>query len=204
MITLYYAPGACSMAAHIVLEEGGEKYEPQKMDLAKGEQRTEAYLKIHPLGRVPALRLDDGEPLAENTAILPYLGKRFGLWPTDPVGEAKALSLIGFFASTVHPAHAHVGRPERYAADPAAFPTIKEAGLKSFHGYLKQVDGMLGGREWLSERYSVVDPYAFVFYTWGVRRELPMGELKNYTAFKDRLLKRPAVQRVVEEEKVKV
>src|SRR5262249_46205683 len=143
-------------------------------------------------------------PLAENTAILPYLGKRFGLWPTDQQAEAKALSLVGFFAASVHPAHAHVGRPERYSADPAAFPAIKEAGLKSFHNYLKQVDGMLNGREWLSDKYSVLDPYGFVFYTWGVRRELPMAELANYTAFKDRMLQRPAVQRVVENEKIKV
>jgi glutathione S-transferase len=50
----------------------------------------------------------------------------------------------------------------------------------------------------------VVDPYGFVFYTWGVRRELPMGELKHYTAFKDRMLARSAVKRVVEDEKVKV
>ena len=202
MLTLYYAPGACSMAAHIVLEESGEKYIPQRVDLAKGEQKTEGYLKIHPLGRVPALRLDDGEPLTENTAILPYLGKRFGLWPTDAKAEAKALSIIGFFASSVHPAHAHVGRPERYTADTSAFPGIKDMGLKTFHGYLKQIDAMLAGREWLSDRYSVLDPYAFVFYTWGVRRELPMGELKSYTAHKDRMLKRPAVQRVVADENV--
>ena len=95
MLTLFYGPGACSMASHIVLEESGEKYEPRKVNLAEGEQRTEAYLKINPQGRVPVLRLDDGYALAENTAILPYLGKRFGLWPTDPVAEAKALSLIG-------------------------------------------------------------------------------------------------------------
>ena len=204
MLTLYFTPGACSMAAHIVLEESGEPYEPQPVDLAKGEQRSEAYLKINPQGRVPALRLDNGEPLAENTAILPYLGKRFGLWPNDPVAEAKALSLIGFFAGSVHPAHAHVGRPERYAADPSAFPTLKETGLKAFHGYLQQVDRMLAGREWFSEKYSVLDPYGFVFYTWGVRRELPMGELKNYTAFKDRMKNRPAVARVLEDEKIKV
>jgi glutathione S-transferase len=204
MLTLYYSPGACSMAAHIVLEESGEKYTPQRVDLAKGEQKTDAYLKIHPLGRVPALRLDSGEPLSENVAILPYLGKRFGLWPTDAAAEAKALSLIGFFASSVHPAHAHVGRPERYTADTSAYPGIKDMGLKTFHGYLKQVDGMLDGREWLSDRYSVLDPYAFVFYTWGVRRELPMGELTHYTAFKDRMLARPAVQRVAEDEKIKV
>jgi glutathione S-transferase len=204
MLTLYYSPGACSMASHIVLEESGEKYEAKKVDLAGGEQRTEAYLKINPLGRVPALRLDNGEPLAENTAILPYLGKRFDLWPKDAIAEAKALSIIGFFATSVHPAHAHVGRPERYASDSTAFATIKETGLKAFHGYLKQIDGMLVGREWFSDRYSVLDPYGLVFYTWGVRRQLPMGELKNYTALKDRMLKRPAVRRVVEDEKIKV
>jgi len=204
MLTLYYTPGACSMAAHIVLEESGEKYDAKKVDLSGGEQRTEAYLKINPLGRVPALRLDNGEPLAENTAILPYLGKRFELWPKDPVAEAKALSVIGFFAASVHPAHAHVGRPERYASDSAAFPAIKETGLKTFHGYLKQIDGMLAEREWFSDRYSVLDPYGFVFYTWGVRRELPMRQLENYTAFKDRMLKRSAVRLVVENEQIKV
>jgi len=204
MMTLYYAPGACSMAAHIVLEESGEAYTPQQVDFAKAEQRTEAFLKINPQGRVPALRLDNGEVLSENTAILPYLGKRFGLWPTDALADARALSVIGLFAASVHPAHAHVGRPERYTADQSAFPGIKEAGLKTFHGYLKQIDEKLAGREWLSERYSVLDPYGFVFYTWGVRRELPMAELKNYTAFKDRMMQRPAVQRVVEQEKVKV
>jgi glutathione S-transferase len=204
MLTLFYAPGACSMAAHIVLEESGEKYEAKKVDLAAGEQRTEAYLKIHPLGRVPALRLDDGEPLTENTAILPYLGKRYDLWPRQAATEAKALSLIGFFASSVHPAHAHVGRPERYTADQSAYPGIKDMGLKTFHGYLEQIDGMLAGREWFSEQYSVLDPYGFVFYTWGARRELPMAELKNYTAHKDRMLKRAAVGRVVADEKIKV
>src|SRR5215467_1712265 len=108
MMKLCYAPSSCATVSHLVLEEAGALYELRRIDLAKGEQRTEAYLKINPNGRVPALILDDGEPLAENTAILPYLGKRFGLWPTDPNAEAKALSTIGFFAASVHPAHAHV------------------------------------------------------------------------------------------------
>jgi glutathione S-transferase len=203
MLTLYYAPGACSLASHIVLEESGEKYEAKRVDLAKGEQRTDAYLKIHPLGRVPALMLDNGEPLTENTAILPYLGKRFGLWPKDGVAEARALSLIGYFASSVHPAHAHISRPERYATDTAVFPNIQEQGKKTFHGYLKQIDGMLAGRQWFSDQYSVLDPYGLLFYTWGVRRELPVAELANYSAFRDRMLQRPAVRRIIEEEKVK-
>ena len=206
MLTLYYAPGACSMAPHIVLEEGGEKYEPRRVDFSKAEQRTDAYMKtVHPLGRVPALGgMDGGAPLTENTAILPYLGKRYKLWPTDPVAEARALSLIGYFAATVHPAHAHISRPERYATDKDHFPDIQAQGRKMFFEYLKQVDGMLAGRQWLSDTYSVLDPYAFTFYVWGVRRELPMAELKSYGAHKDRMLQRPAVKRVVEDEKIKV
>ena len=204
MLTLYYGPGACSMASHIVLEESGEKYEPRKVDLAGGEQRSAEYWKINPHGRVPALRLDDGECISENPAILPYLGKRFKLWPTDPKAEIRAMSTIGWFASSVHPAHGHVGRPERYSADPAHYPAIKEAGLTTFHGYLQEIDQNLHGREWLGDEYSVLDPYAFVFYTWGVRRELPMAAMKNYTAFKDRMLARPAVQRVVADEKIKL
>ena len=204
MLTLFYGPGACSMASHIVLEESGERYEARRMDLSKGEQRTAEYMKIHPLGRVPALKLDDGSPLTENTAILPYLGKRFGMWPTDLLKEARALSIVGFFASSVHPAHGHIGRPERYTEDKSAFPGLQAMGKKSFHEYLKQIDAMYAGREWLSDDYSVLDPYALVFYAWGIRRELPVAELKNYTALKDRMLRRAAVQRVVADEGVKL
>jgi glutathione S-transferase len=204
MLTLFYGPAACSMAAHIVLEESGEKYQPKRMDLSRGEQKSPDYMKIHPLGRVPALKLDDGSPLTENTAILPYLGKRFALWPADPVKEARALSVIGFFASSVHPAHAHIGRPERYTEDRAALPGIQAMGKRTFHDYLKQVDGMYAGREWLSDQYSVLDPYALVFYAWGKRRELPVAELKHYSALKDRMLKREAVQRVLADEGVKL
>ena len=64
---------------------------------------------------------------------------------------------------------------------------------------------MLANREWFCRRlFSVLDPYGLVFYAWGVRRELPMSELKNYTAFKDRMLKRAAVSRVTADEKIKL
>ena len=204
MLKLFYAPGACSLAAHIVLEESGEKYDLQRIDLAKGEQKSEAYLKIHPQGRVPALQLESGENITENTAILPYLGKRFGLWPSDPVAEARALSLIGLFAASVHPAHAHISRPERYASDASLFPNIQETGRKAFHGYLAQIDHLLQGRQWLSDQYSVLDPYALTFYAWGVRRELPVADMTHYRAFRDHMLARPAVARVLADEKVKV
>jgi glutathione S-transferase len=69
---------------------------------------------------------------------------------------------------------------------------------------LKQIDGMLAGRDWLCDQYSVLDAYGLVFYAWGFRRELPMQELRNYTAFKDRMLQRPAVRRVAEDEKLAI
>ncbi|MBO0742663.1 MAG: glutathione S-transferase, partial [Hyphomicrobiaceae bacterium] len=107
-------------------------------------------------------------------------------------------------AASVHPAHAHISRPERYATDTSYFPNLQEQGRRTFHLYLKQIDERLAGRQWVSDAYSVLDPYAFLFYTWGVRRELPMTELKSYTAHKEQMLARPAVRRVTEDEKVKV
>jgi glutathione S-transferase len=200
MLSLFYAPGACSMAAHIVLEESGEPYRPERMDLAKGEQKTAAYLKVNPLGRVPALALDDGSPLVENTAILPFLGQRFGLWPTDPMAQARALSTIGFFATHVHPAFAHIRRPERYTEDAGAHAGIQSVGQKMFAAHLQQIDALYAGREWLGDAYSVLDPYAMVFYVWGHRIGMPMAEFRHYTAMKDRMMARPAVQRVMADE----
>jgi glutathione S-transferase len=204
MLTLYYSPGACSMAAHIVLQESGQEYQSKPVRFTDAEQRSEAYLKINPQGRVPALILDNGEPLAENTAILPYLGKRFGLWPTDPIVEARVLSLIGFLATNVHPSVAHMWRPERYAADPAVHPQIQEGGREMFDGYLRQIDSKLAGRNWFADQYSVADPYLFVFYPWGLRRGYPMQELKHFSAFKDRMLERSAVQQVLAKEQIKL
>jgi glutathione S-transferase len=65
-------------------------------------------------------------------------------------------------------------------------------------------DARLAGRVWFSNRYSAADPYGLVFYAWGARRELPVGELKNYTAFKDRMLQRPAVRRALDDQQIKV
>jgi len=75
MIKLCYSPGSCATVSHLVLEEAGAQYELMRIDLSKGEQRTEAYLKINPNGRVPALILDDGRVLIENIGILTYVAR---------------------------------------------------------------------------------------------------------------------------------
>jgi len=205
MLTLCYCPNSCSMAPHFVLEESGEKYIAREIDCAHGEQYSAEYrAKINPHSRVPVLGLDNGEYVSENIAILPFLGKRFGFWTDDPVLEAKMLSFIGWVASTVHPSQAHYRRPERYASDPSTHDNIKKVGLEAFHNYLKEVDGLFAGKTYLFGKLSVADHYAFVLYTWGIQRGFPMHEMKHFSAFNETMRKRPAIQRVFEDEKIDV
>ena len=64
--------------------------------------------------------------------------------------------------TNVHPAVAHMWRPERYSTDSSAYPLVQETGRSTFDGYLKQIDDKLSGRHWFSDQYSVADPYLFV------------------------------------------
>jgi glutathione S-transferase len=204
MMTLYYAPGACSTASHIAIEECGATYEAKPISFANAEQRSEAYLKINPRGRVPAL-IVDGVVLVENTAILSYLAKSFPaakLWPADSLAEARCISNMAWFASTVHPSFTHINRPERFADDPSAHATLKETGRRVFWANLQEIDALLKGKDWMmGAQYTVCDPYALIFYGWGMRINLPMNELAAYSGFKNRMLRRPAVRKILEREK---
>jgi glutathione S-transferase len=191
------------MASHITLEECGVPYEVKMLAMAKGEQRSEPYLKVNPRGKVPALDVN-GTVLTENLAILTYLAltnpdKK--LLPDDPFQRAKCLSHMAYLGNTVHPAFTHFVRPERFTEDANATAATKAMGKKTFWGLLGEIDGLLAGKEWvMGSQFTVADPYTLVFYGWGGRAELPVGELKNYTAFKERMLKRPAVRKVLERE----
>lgn len=203
MMTLYFSPGACSLASHIGLEETGAPYEIKPILLAKGQQKTEAYLKINPRGKVPALSVD-GKILIENTAILTYLARRFPekrLMPTDPSEEARCIATMCWFSSVVHPSYQHSHRPERFAEGEVAQAAVKETGRKSFWANCQEIDSMFQENDWImGSEYTLVDPYALVFYGWGVRGEFPMKELSAYTAWQDRMMKRPTVQKSVESE----
>jgi glutathione S-transferase len=204
MLTLFYSPGACSMASHICIEETGAPYETKLISLAKGEQKTPEYLKINPRGKVPALRLDSGDVVTENTAILAYLAKRYPekqLLPQDLAAEARCLSMMAWLSNTVHPAFTHIFRPERFSDNEGALPSIKEAGKKNFWAALQEIDGLVAGKKWMQgDQFTTCDAYALVFYGWGKRVELPVKELKHATAWKDRMLERPTVRKVLERE----
>jgi glutathione S-transferase len=203
MLTLYFSPGACSLASHIGLEETGAPYEAKPILLAKGQQRTEEYQKINPRGKVPALSVD-GKILVENTAILTYLARRFPekkLMPVDPAEEARGIATMCWFSSIVHPSYQRVNRPERFAEGEAAHAGVKENGRKSFWANCQEIDSMFRGNEWIMGRdYTLVDPYALVFYGWGVRGGFPMKDLSAYTAWQERMMKRPTVKKTLDAE----
>jgi len=202
-ITLYYSPGACSLAPHIVLEELGIAYETVRISTADGQQRSPEYLKINPRARVPAL-VADGKVLVENVAILTYLGGGFpdkGLWPGKTWDQAQALSLMAWLADTVHPAFAHFYRPERYVEGPACVEAVKAKGRQTFGECLAEVDRLVAGKRWaVGGRFSVVDAYLLVFYRWGNRNGFAVKDLAHYTALVERVLARPAVKRVMADE----
>lgn len=203
MLTLYFSPGACSLASHIGLEESGTSYETKPILLAKGQQRTEEYLKINPRGKVPTLDAD-GKILVENTAILTYLTRRFPdkkLMPADPAEEARCIGTMCWFSSVVHPSYQRAHRPERFAEGEAAATAVKENGKKSFWANCQEIDAMIGGHDWvMGNAFTLVDPYALVFYGWGARGGFPMKELRSYTAWQERMMNRPTVRKCVEDE----
>lgn len=203
MLTLYFSPGACSLASHIGLEESGTSYETKPILLAKGQQRTEEYLKINPRGKVPTLDAD-GKILVENTAILTYLARRFPdkkLMPADPAEEARCIGTMCWFSSVVHPSYQRAHRPERFAEGETAATAVKENGKKSFWANCQEIDAMIQGHDWvMGNAYTAVDPYALVFYGWGARGGFPMKELRAYTAWQERMMNRPTVRKCVEDE----
>jgi glutathione S-transferase len=202
-IKLYYAPGACSLASHIALEEVGVPYETQKMNLAEGDQKKPEYLRLNPRGRVPTLVVDD-QVLTENVGILSYFGGGYpdaGLWPKKTFDQAKLVSTLAWLSNTVHPAYGHIVRPERYATDDASKENIKVRGKETFQGYLEEIDKLLEGQKWaVANHYTVADPYLLVFYRWANRQKMPVQKLANYSALVQRLLARPAVQKVMADE----
>lgn len=203
MLTLYFSPGACSLASHIGLEECGARYEAKPIFLAKGQQRTPEYLKINPRGKVPALDAD-GKILVENTAILTYLSRRFQekkLLPADPAEEARCIGTMCWFSSVVHPSYQRNHRPERFAEDPMAHAAVKENGKKSFWANLQEIDAMIQGNDWvMGKDFTAVDGYALVFHGWASRSGFPVNELKAYSAWQERMMQRPSVKKAVEDE----
>lgn len=201
MMRLYYAPGSCSLASHIALEEAGAEYETVRMDLRVGDQRQADYLALNPLGRVPALAVD-GVVLTENAAILAFIAQRFpeaGLAPIgDPLAFARAQAFNVFLASTVHPYHSHGVRGGRWADEPAAIAAMKAkmpANVAS--GFALIENDWLVGPWVMGQTYSICDPYLFTIARWLEGDGVDPARFPKVEAHRKRMVERPAVRKVL-------
>ena len=202
-VKLYYAPGACSLASHIAIEEVGIPYETQKLDLAAGDQRKPEYLKLNTRGRVPTCVVD-GNVITENVGIISYFAGGYpqaGIWPKDTWRQALAVSTMAWLSNTVHACYGHLVRPARYVDGDDHQAAVKEKAKTAYFEYLKEIDALLSGRKWcIGSHYTAVDAYLLVFYRWGNRQKMPVRELGNYSAHTDRVMARGAVKKVMADE----
>jgi glutathione S-transferase len=181
MLTLYFAPGASSMAPHIALHEIGTPFDARPISFARKENRAPAFLALNPEGKVPTLLIGD-RPLTEVAGILFYLARRFPeaqlLPPGDPEAEAGVISWMSFIASTIHPA--------------------RRRGLDHARAVYALADQRLGARPWAIGSYSIADIHLFRLY-WRFFNSLrpAPGAFPNLDAHYQRMMARPAVQKTI-------
>ena len=192
---LYYSPGACSQAPHILMHEIGISHDAQRVDLrAKTLEDGSSYLAVNPKGSVPAIELDNGEVLTENAVILQYLGDRSGstdaLPATGSFRRYRVLEWTNFITTELHKRFSYLFNPN--ASDEMKAMVIGDIGKK-----LDVVDAQLGDGPFLmGEELTIADPYLFVITGW-TEKMIGLDRWPNLAAFRRRMLERPSVRNVL-------
>jgi glutathione S-transferase len=200
---LYYAPGACSIGIHVLMEEIGKPYEPKKLNIAAGDTRSGEFAALNPKGKVPTLQRDDGSVLTEFPAIAVWLARANpskNLLPSDAEAEARALEAMDYVVSTVHmQGFSRMFRPGNFAPSEADHEAVKARGREIFEGGLKTLDKALEGKEWIAGPFSVADAALFYVEFWAADRvKMPLPP--NCAAHLARMKARPSVQKVLADE----
>lgn len=199
MIKLYYAPGSCSLASHITLEEAGADYTVERVNTAANQQQSPEYKAINPKGRVPAMVTDRGV-LTETPAILAFIAHshpKAALAPADPFAYAQMQAFNSYLCSTVHVAHAHKGRGTRWADDPAAIAEMKRKVPESVGACFDLIEKGFGGPWAMGDAFTVSDPYLFTLSGWMEGDGLDLARYPKVMDHRRRMLGRPAVRKVM-------
>ena len=195
---LYYTPGACSQAPHIVLHELGLTHEAERVDLrAKQTESGRSYADINPKGAVPALEMDSGEVLTENAVILQYLGDRSGLGeilpPLGNFSRYRVLEWVNYITTELHKSFGPLFSPD-------AGDEVKAFSKKLITKKLDYVEGELGdGPFLLGETLTLPDAYLFVMTGWADKM-IGLDRWPNLTAFRARMMERESVRHVLRTE----
>jgi glutathione S-transferase len=205
MLKLYYAPGTCALASHIALEEAGASYTTERLDFKSNQQNSAEYLKLNPKGRVPTLVTDHGI-LTETPAMLAFIAHSFPKAKLAPLEDAFAFARVqafnSYLCSTVHVAHAHKGRGYRWATDESSFADMKRKVPESVGACFALIErDMLKGPWVMGEQYTVCDPYLFTLALWLEGDSVDLAGLPKVADHRKRMSERPAVKKVLVEEK---
>lgn len=189
---LYYAPGACSLADHIALHEARIGFEHERVDLkTKQTEHGRDYREVNPKGYVPALALDSGEVLTENTAILDWIASQSAsLSPQGPLGRTRLVEALAYISGEVHKAY---GPMFRGGSDEEKEHAKSEVAKK-----LTFMAGTLKGDYLFGDQPSVADFYLFVMLTWADKFGIDTPE--PLIALRDRLMSRDAVVKAMTHE----
>jgi len=201
---LYYFPGACALASHIVLEWTGGPYETVKLD--RPALKAPEFLKLNPNGAVPLL-VDDDFVLSQNAAILFYLAERYPqarLLGDTPRARAEVMRWFGLLNSDVHPAFKPIFAPQRYLPDESQSAAIVEAARGNVRTYLNQLNTRMQGRDWLADERSIADPYLLVMVRWALKLKLGLDQLGHLVRFRERMLADPGVRAAITAEEGQV
>lgn len=196
---LYYSPGACSLAPHIVLREAGHAFDLVKVDIPnKKTEHGDDYWKINPKGYVPALVLDSGEVLTEVGVVCQYLADQkpgSGLAPeAGTMARYHLMEWLNFVATEVHK---QIGA----LFNPKMTPEMKEVQLGVIERRLNALEKMLGGKDYLmGERFSVADAYLFTVLNWSRIHKIDMAKWPKIQAFMARIADRPKVKEAMKAE----
>lgn len=191
---LYYTPGACSMATHILLREAGIPFDLVKVDIRnKTAESGEDWMALNPKGYVPALKLDDGYVLTENVVLHGYVASRnpdAKLIPAPGATERLKLDELAVYITTeIHKNYSPL-------FDPTLSDETKDAFRKKIVARYGLIEKRLSdGRPFLTgQAFQTVDAYLFTVTNWAKNAGVDLSGLPHVQAFQARVASRPAVQ----------
>ena len=189
---LYFAPGACSLADHIALHEAGLAFEHEQVDLTGKRTASGAdFNAINPKGYVPALRLDSGEVLSENIAILDWITQQApALAPGGPLGRTHLLEALAYISTEVHK-----GFKPFFQGGSDDFKSKAGAAITKRLDYLAAT---IQGDYLFGSQVTVADCYLFVMLMWADKFAVAVPAA--LTVFRDRMMARPAVVTAMQHE----
>ncbi len=202
-IALYYAPITCALAPYITLTEAKANFEVRPVNLRKDQHKSAEYLKINPKHKVPVLVVD-GKVLSENVAIQIWISRTFPqakLLPSNPWEELKAIAMLSWCASGIHPFLARINSPPRVCDAPGADESVRRLASENLFENFTIADELLAGREFFFDHFTAADAHFFWCFRRATQFGLNLSKFKNCQAHFERMKTRPSVQKLLDFEK---